>query len=310
MDIQETGSVQQVSQTQTVSPVEKALSEAAEKVESALEGYLTKSYTGETVCADAMRYSVLGGGKRIRAFLVLHFCKLFGGREEAALPYACALECIHAYSLIHDDLPCMDDDELRRGKPSCHIQFGEAEALLAGDALLTLAFEIIASNNYVSHKSVRLAVSTLAKEAGAVGMVGGQTLDLQNEVKSYGALRSIYLRKTSALIRAACLLGYYAAVDRPTQKDTANIGLYAEALGLAFQIHDDVLDVKGDTATLGKSVGSDDKNGKKTATAFMTVEEAEEEEALLTLLAVEAISDYSESELLCRLAIMLLSRKK
>lgn len=290
--------------------IEESLRKAAEKVEAALTEYLSESYTGSTTVADAMRYSTLGGGKRIRAFLVLEFCRLFGGKEEAAMPYACALECIHAYSLIHDDLPCMDDDDLRRGKPSCHKQFGEAEALLAGDALLTLAFELCASNTFVSHKSVRLAVTTLAHEAGAVGMVGGQTLDLANKVEKYADLRTIYQKKTSALISAACLLGYFAAVDKPTQKDIDNIRLYADAVGLAFQIHDDVLDVKSDTATLGKAVGSDAKNNKKTALAFMSLKEAEEEEALLTLLSVEAISEYTDSDTLCKLAIWLLARKK
>lgn len=290
--------------------VENALKEAANRVEKALGEYLSEKYAGNTVVAEAMRYSTLGGGKRIRAFLVLEFCRLFGGSVDAALPYACALECIHAYSLIHDDLPCMDDDELRRGKPSCHIKFGEAEALLAGDALLTLAFELCASNMYVSNKSIRLAVSLLAHEAGACGMVGGQTLDLENSVDSYRELRKIYSMKTGALIRAACLLGYYAACDKPAREDEDNLKLFAEAVGLAFQIHDDVLDVRSDTATLGKQVGSDDRNNKKTVLAFMKINEAEEEEALLTLLSVEAISHYSDSDLLCRLAIWLLSRKK
>lgn len=290
--------------------VESALHDAAENIEKALGEYLADTYTGNTVVGEAMRYSTLGGGKRIRAFLVLEFCRMFGGSEEAALPYACALECIHAYSLIHDDLPCMDDDDLRRGKPSCHKKFGEAEALLAGDGLLTLAFELAASNIYVSHKSVRLAVAELAHEAGAIGMVGGQTLDLQNKVESYSDLKEIYLKKTGALIRAACLLGYFAACDKPQKKDIDSIGLYAEAIGLAFQIHDDVLDVNSDTATLGKEIGSDEKNNKKTALKFMTQEEAEEEETLLTLLAVEAISEYPESEIICKFAIWLLSRKK
>lgn len=290
--------------------VETALHEAADKVEDALKQYLGENYTGTTAVAEAMRYSTLGGGKRIRAFLVLEFCRIFGGSEESALPFACAVECLHAYSLIHDDLPCMDDDELRRGKPSCHIKFGEAEALLAGDALLTLAFELCASNQYVSNKSVKLAVAALAHEAGACGMVGGQTLDLQNSVDSYRELRRIYTLKTGALMRAACLLGYYAATDKPSAEDEDNIRLYAEAVGLAFQIHDDILDVKSDTAVLGKETGSDAKNNKKTVLSFMRIDEAEEEEAILTLLAVEAISHYSESNLLCRLAIWMLSRKK
>ena len=286
------------------------LKTAAEKVESALNEYMSEAFAGDTVVADAMAYSLLGGGKRIRAFLTLEFCRIFGGSEEAAIPFACALECIHAYSLIHDDLPCMDDDDLRRGKPSCHKKFGEAEALLAGDGLLTLAFEIVASNAYVSHKSVRLAIAELSHQAGACGMVGGQALDLANKVDSYADLKDIYLRKTGALIRAACLLGYYAAIDKPSAKDVDKIDLYARSIGLAFQIHDDVLDVKSDTATLGKAVGSDEKNNKKTSLKYLSLSEAENEETLLTLLAIEAISEYSESDTVCKLAIWLLSRNK
>ncbi len=294
----------------TADMVENALRETAAKLEKALGGYLSEENIGNEVTAQAMRYSALGGGKRIRAFLVLEFCKLFGGKEEAAMPYACALECIHAYSLIHDDLPCMDDDDLRRGKPSCHVKFGEAVALLAGDGLLTYAFELCAANEYVSSKSVRLAVAELAHEAGEIGMVGGQTLDLANEADGYADLKKIYSKKTGALITAACMLGYFAACDKPTKKNMDNIRLYASSIGLAFQIHDDILDVQSTTEELGKEVGSDEKNNKKTTLAFLSLSEAEEEETLLTLLAVEAISGYAESELLCRLAVWLLSRNK
>jgi len=290
--------------------IEEMLKETAVKTERALEKYFKDGLGGDTVLSEAMQYSLLGGGKRIRAFLVLTVAKMFGASEEAAMPFACALEMIHAYSLIHDDLPCMDDDDLRRGKPSCHKKFDEAVALLAGDTLLTLAFEVIASNEYVSHRSVRYAVKTIAAEAGALGMAGGQTLDLANTVDGYKSLRRIHMMKTSALIRAACLLGYYAACDKPNNEDILYLRLYAEAIGLAFQIHDDILDVKSDTATLGKMTGSDEKNNKKTVLSFMTMSQAEEEEALLTLLAVEAVSDYIDSETLCRLAIWLLSRKK
>jgi len=290
--------------------IELKLKEAAEKIEKALAGYFQDGWGGDTVLSEAMQYSLLGGGKRIRAFLVLEFCRLFGGNEKAAIPYACALEMVHAYSLIHDDLPCMDDDDLRRGKPSCHKQYDEAVALLAGDTLLTMAFEVAASNSHVSSRSVRLAVKELAHEAGALGMAGGQTLDLANTVSGYSALRKIHLMKTSALIKAACMLGYYAACDTPLVEDTENIRLYAQAIGLAFQIHDDILDVRSDTVTLGKRVGSDAKNQKKTVLAYLSMAEAEEEEALLTLLAVEAVSVYMDSDTLCKLAIWLLSRKK
>lgn len=291
-------------------PIEEKLAESAAKTEAALEEYLSENHVGDSGLAEAMRYAVLGGGKRIRAFLVLEFAKLFGGKEAAALPYACALELLHAYSLVHDDLPCMDDDVLRRGKPTCHVQFGEANALLAGDALLTYAFEVCASNPNVSDRSARLATTELARQAGTLGMAGGQYVDLGKSVESYSALKQLHRMKTSALIKAACLLGYYAACDAPREEDVRCISLYAEAVGLAFQIHDDVLDVKSDTKTLGKTAGSDEKNGKKTALAFISLSEAEEEETLLTLLAADSISDYLNSDVLCKLALWLRSRKK
>ncbi len=291
-------------------PIEDLLRENAQKVEAALDEYLSPDHVGESGLTEAMRYSTLGGGKRIRAFLVLEFCKLFGGSEAAAIPFACALEMIHAYSLIHDDLPCMDDDELRRGKPTCHIQFGEANALLAGDSLLTYAFEVCASNKAVSDRAVRLAVTELARQAGTLGMAGGQYIDLGLSVGSYDELKELHMMKTSALIKAACLLGYYAACDTPTEDNIKRLSLYAEAVGLAFQIHDDLLDVKSDTATIGKTVGSDEKNGKKTVLKFKSIFEAEDEESLLTLLAVESVSEYLGSEVLCKLALWLLERKK
>ena len=290
--------------------IEAELKTAAALAEDALEGALSPAFTGNTVVGEAMRYSTLGGGKRIRAYLALAFCTLFGGTNQAALPFACALECVHAYSLIHDDLPCMDDDALRRGKPSCHIRFGEAEALLAGDALLTYAFESAASNAYVSAGSVRLAVKTLAAEAGPRGMVGGQTLDMAAEMKDYGELCAMIDGKTSALIRAACLLGYYAATDEADPAVIEKITAYANAIGLGFQIHDDILDVTSDTATLGKEVGSDEKNGKKTALAFMTLDEARRVEEDLVRDAREAVAGFDGSEALADLALWLSRRNK
>ena len=286
------------------------LKETAAGVESALTEALGAAHTGNTAVAEAMRYSTLGGGKRIRAFLVLEFARLFGGSEEAAMPFACALECVHAYSLIHDDLPCMDNDPLRRGKPSCHIAFGEAEALLAGDALLTYAFEAAASNDKVSPGSVALAVKTLAAEAGPRGMVGGQTLDMQSEMSGWDELLAMIDGKTAALIRAACLLGYYAATDEADPETVEKITAYADGIGIAFQIRDDMLDVISDTATLGKEVGSDAKNDKKTALAFMSLEEADRRVRELTASACEAVAGYDGSEVLRDLALWLSERMK
>ncbi len=289
---------------------EKKLKSAAEKTEAALDLYLSEESCGNTVLRDAMRYSTLGGGKRIRAFLTLEFCRMFGGSEEAALPFACAVECIHAYSLIHDDLPCMDNDDMRRGKPSCHKKFGYAEALLAGDGLLTLAFAILTSNENVSSGAINAATYELSTCAGAVGMVGGQVLDMAADVDNYEALCEIYYGKTSALILSACHLGYFAADNGVTDEDCKNIGVYAAKLGIAFQIHDDILDVKSNAETLGKPIGSDERNGKKTVLKFMTLEEAEAEEKRLTEEAIEAISGYKNNENLIALAKWLITRTK
>lgn len=285
------------------------LNEHALRIEEALE----KCFPAEDSnggLTEAMKYSVLGGGKRIRAFLTLNFAKMYGADEKAAMPFACALEMVHAYSLVHDDMPCMDDDDMRRGKPSCHKKFGEATALLAGDSLLTLAFEVCASNPYVSPASIALAVKTLANLAGYAGMCGGQEIDLCESAESYDRLTKLHLLKTGALIKAACLLGLYAATDNPDAKVVKNISEYADTLGIAFQIHDDILDVTSDTETLGKPVGSDEKNDKKTALSFMTLEEAVELEHNLTKKAIAAVSECPDNEMPSQLAVWLLSRKK
>jgi geranylgeranyl diphosphate synthase type II len=257
-----------------------------------------------------MRYSVLGGGKRIRAFLVLAFADLGGGREDAALPFACAMECLHAYSLIHDDLPAMDNDDLRRGKPSCHIAFGESAALLAGDALLTYAFELLASDPSVSAKSVREAVLILSREAGEFsGMVGGQTLDMALSVDSLGELQTLFLEKTCALLKASCLLGLYAATDSPDPDLIDRAERYARALGLAFQIRDDILDATSTVEALGKPVGSDLQNDKKNALRFLSLEEAQNRVRELTAEAVDAVSGIEGGEALADLAALLAERR-
>jgi len=282
------------------------LNSVAESVERALEGYF-EGTSGEL--AEAMQYSLLGGGKRIRAFLTISFAEMFGGTASAAMPFACALEMVHAYSLVHDDLPAMDNDDMRRGKPSCHKRYGESTALLAGDSLLTMAFDVCASNSEVSDKSVRLAVKTLATLAGHLGMCGGQEIDLAESVGSYEELKHLHSLKTGALIKAACMLGLFAATDDPDENALAAISEYAECLGLAFQIHDDILDVTSDSETLGKPVGSDEKNDKKTALSYMTLEEAAIEEDNVTRRAVEVISEFPESDVPAQLAVWLMSRK-
>ncbi len=291
------------------SALKQLLAENAALTERALEEWLSEKYSGDTALAEAMRYAVLGGGKRIRAFLAIEFCRLFGGTTEAALPYAAAIEMIHSYSLVHDDMPCMDNDDTRRGKPSCHCAYGEANALLAGDTLLTQAFEVAVKNQHVSDASRVLAVGTLANGAGALGMAGGQYYDLSDECGTYDELVRLQQMKTGALIRTACLLGYYAACDYPNAADEAAIARYAHGIGFAFQIVDDLLDVRSDTATLGKPVGSDAKNGKKTILTFRTIEQADALAEQSTADAIEALAPYSAHETLADLAEYLLKRK-
>lgn len=205
---------------------------------------------------SAMRYSLLAGGKRLRPLFVLEFCRLCGGDYRRALPFAAAVEMIHTYSLIHDDLPCMDNDDFRRGNPTNHKVYGEAIAVLAGDALLTAAFSFIANAELSAELRIK-AVAVLSECAGELGMVGGQVLDMESESRqcTEQEVVDIQSRKTGALIRAACLLGVIAANGSKQQEDSAAV--FADHLGLAFQIRDDMLDVIGNAETLGKSVGTD-----------------------------------------------------
>lgn len=263
---------------------------------------------GGIVC-DAMRYSLQNGGKRIRPVLALEFCRVCGGDIHSALPFACAVEMIHTYSLIHDDLPCMDDDGLRRGKPSCHVRYGEAFALLAGDALLTLAFKKLMTAPLPPERRAE-ACLLLSDAAGYSGMVGGQELDLLNEGKKVTAeaLRETDALKTGELIRAACLLGCIAAGADQKQREAAAI--YAENIGLAFQITDDILDVTGSTETLGKPAGSDEENGKSTYVSLLGLEKSKELAAELTQRAVASLYVFgAEGGFLSELAYALIQRK-
>lgn len=289
---------------------EKLLSEDAAFAEEELDRRLSPELLGGGAVADAMRYATLGGGKRIRAFLAIEFCRLFGGERKDAASYAAAVEMIHAYSLIHDDLPCMDNDDMRRGKPSCHIAFGEDVALLAGDTLLTYAFENAVLDYSSNDRINRYAVYELAHGAGALGMCGGQELDLRLDCPSYEHLKKIHNLKTGALIRTAALLGYYAAVKEPDSDVRDKICSYASAVGLAFQITDDLLDVRSDSETLGKPVGSDERNGKKTVLSFMTEEEADKEALRLSRYASEIFADMKNSEAIVQLPMYLYARKK
>ena len=284
--------------------VNTKLKECAEYIEAALEKRMDEIKAGDM--ANAIAYSVLGGGKRIRAFLVLEFCKLFGGNVSDAEDFACALEMVHAYSLIHDDLPCMDNDDMRRGKPSCHKAYGETVALLAGDALLTYAFETAAS----SKNNAAQGVKVLAKCAGALGMCRGQEIDLSCTCDSFDELKELHNLKTGALINAACTLGYLASGVDIDESTLEMIEDYALSIGLAFQIIDDLLDVRSTEEELGKPIGSDDKNGKKTVLTFMSESEADKLAYELSTKAAQTFSDLSYSDVVCQLPMYLYKRTK
>ena len=230
---------------------------------AAVERYLSGCFTQELPqrrLFEAMRYSLLAGGKRIRPVLLLEFCRVCGGAWESSVPFAAAVEMVHTYSLIHDDLPCMDNDDYRRGKLTNHKVFGESTAVLAGDALLTAAFETAANAEAEPRVTVNV-IRTLSRCAGELGMVGGQILDLAAEQGTPDAVQVHTLQdlKTGALIRAACCGGVAAAGGSPEQYEAA--AQYATAVGLAFQIRDDMLDVLGDEKTLGKAVHADEAKG-------------------------------------------------
>ena len=282
--------------------------EYADLTEAKLRDIFNNGLCGETGLRDASEYSVLGGGKRIRAFLLLEFCNAFGGDIKSALPFAAAIEMIHAFSLVHDDMPCMDNDDMRRGKPSTHKAFGEAEALLCGDELFCLAFEVAASNDLVGYETRCRVITEFARGAGALGMAGGQHYDLCELPSNYDELVRLHRMKTGALIAASCINGYLTACDDPDETVCEDIRSYAYDLGLAFQIIDDVLDITSDPETLGKPIGSDEEQGKVTSLSFFTVDEARNEAAKLTARAKRAIEKYDGTKMLCDFADYLLYR--
>ncbi len=266
------------------------------------------------VVRQAMAYSLSCGGKRIRPLLTLLFCEACGGNTKDALPFARAVEYVHTYSLIHDDLPSMDNDDYRRGMLSCHKKFGENIALLAGDALLTLAFGVLADaardGVCTAHTSV-WATAELSAAAGCRGMIAGQAIDLASEGKKVGAdaLREMDLLKTGALIKAACLLGCIAADADDSLMVSAS--RYADSIGLAFQITDDILDVTGSLITIGKPVGSDETNEKSTYVSLLGLDRCRALVDELTDTAIAATGDFpKKNEELKALALMLAERDR
>ena len=274
-----------------------------------VEEYLNTLFTADAPqkqLFDAMRYSLLAGGKRIRPILVLEFCRVCDGDMEKALPFAAAIEMVHTYSLIHDDLPCMDNDDYRRGRLTNHKVFGEANAVLAGDALLTAAFAELSKADLPSERIVK-AVSLLSGCAGECGMVGGQVLDLAGEqiVLTEDEIYTVHRLKTGALISAACRLGVIAAGGSDAQMEAA--GRYAEALGLAFQTRDDMLDVLGDSCKMGKNTGMDEN--KNTFVRLYGVGACSKLIEKETQKAIEALSVFEDSDFLKELSMKLAIRE-
>lgn len=295
-------------ETLTMKSFEPYLTRIEAALEEALPQPEANSLTAPVV--ESMRYSLLAGGKRIRPVMVLAFCELCGGDPEKALPFACAVEMVHTYSLIHDDLPCMDDDDLRRGRPTNHKVYGEAMALLAGDGLLTKAFEMALTFSGSPVDALR-GGRILAQCAGAEGMVGGQCIDLDSEGKDVdlALLREMDQGKTVALISAACQMGCVAAgADEKTLELARS---YAQGVGMAFQIRDDILDVLGDAQTLGKNVGMDSARDKRNYVSLLGVEEAQGLVEAFTAQAEEALDGFTgDTSFLRELAKSLATRDK
>ncbi len=260
---------------------------------------------------EAMRYGALGGGKRFRPYLVIESAGLFGVPVERALNAAAALECVHCYSLIHDDLPAMDDDDLRRGRPTVHKAFDEATAILAGDALLTLAFEIVAAPDTHPNPGVRAALGlALARAAGAAGMAGGQMLDLEAPGKSLGEaeIRQLQRMKTGALITFGCVAG--GLLGETTDANLAALRAYGDALGAAFQLADDLLDVEGDAALVGKATGKDQEAGKGTLVSLFGIEAAHAKLEALKAEALAALAPFKPHDgILAEAAEFVVARK-
>ncbi len=278
--------------------IEEALSESVKPCGISFDGLL-----------EAMRYSLMAGGKRIRPMLVLEFCRACGGGVEDALPAACAIEMLHTYSLIHDDLPCMDDDGLRRGRPTCHVVYGECTATLAGDALQAEAFGTILRSDLPAEVKCD-CTEVLAMAAGVDGMCGGQFLDMIGEGKplNEGEITDIHSRKTGALLIAACQMGVIVAGATEERLDCA--ARFGAALGLAFQIRDDMLDVTSTSEELGKPIGSDKSEQKTTYVDIYGLEKCEQMIERLTFAAKEAVREsIPETVFLCELADNLAQRK-
>ena len=279
-----------------------------EEIEQYLRVYYAQfSNEPQKILFDSMTYSLLAGGKRLRAALVFEFCRICGGDWKKATPFAAALEMIHAYSLIHDDLPCMDNDDFRRGLPTNHKVFGETIAVLAGDALLTDAFSVASCADFMPQQILE-GIQVLAGCAGSLGMVGGQVLDVQSENRELNEqeVLDIQTRKTGALIRAACAMGAIAGGATEEQYDAACE--FAACIGISFQIRDDMLDVIGSSEELGKSIGTD--AAKNTFVRLYGIEKCDDLVKMYTARSIAALKQFEDSEFLCALVQEMATRMK
>lgn len=296
----------------TAETFDTALGSVASDVEAMLDRLLPRVEGPEARLAEAMRYAALGGGKRFRPFLVVQSASLFGVAAEPALRVAAAAECVHIYSLVHDDLPCMDDDDLRHGAPTVHRQYDEATAMLAGDALLTLAFEILADPETHERARVRIElVRRLAHASGTHGMVGGQMIDLTSEGRELdmGGITRLQQLKTGALISFSCEAG--AILGRASPEALHALHAYAHDMGLAYQIADDILDAEGDAATMGKATGKDAAAGKATFVSILGLDRARAQARMLADQAVQHLDLFDErADLLRQAARFVITRRK
>lgn len=294
--------------------IEKEIEQKAAQIETIIKKYLPKETGYQKTVIEAMNYSILAGGKRIRPMLMQETYRMFGGRSDVIEPFMAAIEMIHTYSLIHDDLPAMDNDEYRRGRKTTHIVYGEAIGILAGDGLLNYAFETatLAFEKEPDNRHISKALRVLAAKAGIYGMIGGQTVDIetdQTQEVTREQLDFIYRLKTSALMEASMLIG--AILAGATKNEQNRIEAIAEKVGLAFQIQDDILDVTGSQEKLGKPVGSDAKNGKATYVTYEGLEKASQDVERLSKEAVEGLDALVvKNEFLADLLLFMIHREK
>ncbi len=280
-----------------------------EEIDKELEKYLEAPQCPHGIIYEAMRYSLMAGGKRLRPVLMLNMCEMLGGDTKSVMPFACAMEMIHTYSLIHDDLPAMDNDDMRRGMPTNHIKYGEANAILAGDALLNKAFEIVSRYDGKYPERVLRAINMLSTSSGTEGMIGGQIIDIVNEGHEIDIelLRQLHLMKTGAIIRSACTIGVLMAGGSEEEIKAADE--FAINLGTAFQIRDDILDVIADEEELGKPVGSDEENDKNTYVKLLGLEKSKELVEEYSANAKKALEIFGDrAEFLNKLTDYLVSR--